>query len=275
MWPEHPAPCDLTGLADEVVWLESTESTNSHTARLPASAGSRVVASWNQTAGVGRMGRTWVSPPGRSLALSVELGPQLTPADLSADVSAGVSAGLSSQWRGLLPLLVGTQLAHALGGVVPGVGVKWPNDVQIGGDKVAGILGEIVPPGRVIVGVGINVALTRDQLPTESATSLLLHGLDDRGSAAEEAFAGALREFLAGLTGSLAQARDGIPASLWSMVRGALSTIGKRVRVSFPDGHDITGVAEDLDSQGRLIVRTETGGTEVIAAADIEHLRPA
>ncbi|AVG24579.1 biotin-[acetyl-CoA-carboxylase] ligase [Pontimonas salivibrio] len=274
MWPEHPAPLDLANLADEVQWLDSSESTNTHLAGLPAPSGTRLAATWNQTAGVGRMGRTWISPPGKCLALSVELGPQLTPKDMTG------------QWRGLLPLLVGAHLAQALSTVVSGVTVKWPNDVQINGKKVAGILGEMPAPGRVIVGVGINVGLEDTELPTEQATSLFLHDVEHHDgsehhevahceSAPEETFSEVVRVFLSGLTASLSRATIAIPGPLWSMVRDLVSTIGQEVRVTFPGGREMIGTAVDLDQYGRLIVRTSAGATEVVAAADIEHLRPA
>lgn len=262
VWPDHPAPLDLSGLADEVVWLDSTESTNSHLAGLPAPAGSRLAATWNQTAGLGRMGRAWISPPGKCLALSVELGPQLTPDDMT------------EQWRGLLPLLVGAHLAQALSTVVSGVGVKWPNDVHIDAKKVAGILGEILAPGRVIVGVGINLGLDYHELPTPQATSLFLHPQKNSARAPEETLCRLLAEFVSALTGSLSQSSTAIPASLWSMVRDSVATLGQEVRVIFPGGQEIIGAAIDFDPYGRLIVRTSSGDTEVISAADIEHLRP-
>jgi len=263
VWPEHPAPCDLSGFAHEVIWLDSTESTNTHLAGLPAPAGSRLAATWNQTAGVGRMGRAWVSPAGKCLALSLELGPELTPGNMT------------DQWRGLLPLLVGVHLAQALATVVSRVGVKWPNDVHVEGKKVAGILGEIPAPGRVIVGVGINVGLLDSELPTAQATSLFLHEGAHRTSDPEGTFSEVVRVFLSGLTASLSQATTVIPGPLWSMVRDGVSTMGQEVRVSFPNGHEIIGTAIDLDQYGRLIIRTSSGDTEVISAADIEHLRPA
>jgi BirA family biotin operon repressor/biotin-[acetyl-CoA-carboxylase] ligase len=197
------------------------------------------------------------------LALSVELGPELTAVDIS------------DQWRGLLPLLVGSHLAQALATVVSGVGVKWPNDVQIQGKKVAGILGEMPAPGRVVVGVGINVGLGHDELPTPHSTSLFLHAVEQRESSPEATFTEMVREFLSGLMASLSQATTAIPGSLWSMVRDSVSTIGQEVRVSFPGGHEIIGTAVYLDPHGRLIVHTSSGDTEVISAADIEHLRPA
>ncbi|MEX2441661.1 MAG: biotin--[acetyl-CoA-carboxylase] ligase, partial [Pontimonas sp.] len=244
-----------------------TESTNTHLARLPAPAGSRLAATWNQTAGVGRMGRAWISPPGKCLALSVELGPQLTPVDMT------------EQWRGLLPLLVGAHLAQALATVVSGVGVKWPNDVHIHGKKVAGILGEIPAPGRVIVGVGINLGLDHHELPTPQATSLFLHPRflhpqKNSALAPEDTLCRVLAAFVSALTGSLSQSSTAIPASLWSMVRDSVATVGQQVRVIFPSGQEIIGAARELDGYGRLVVHTPSGDTKVISAADIEHLRP-
>ena len=254
---DHTArPIDLADLVDQVQWPDTVDSTNRYLAAEPPSSGSRVVATWNQTAGSGRLGRAWLSPPGQSLALSLELGPQLTP-----EVP-------SESWRGALPLLVGTHLAQAIGVVTDNVEVKWPNDVLIAGQKVAGILGEIPQPGRVIVGVGLNVWLGANQLPTPNATSLALHGLTEHTHVDT-----VVRGFLGGLLGALRRVGNAVTDQDWTVIRDSLGTLGQRVSVSYPDARVVNGLAVDLDDQGRLIVRTDTGQMEVVSAGDIEHLR--
>ena len=119
-----------------------------------------VVATDEQTAGRGRLGREWVSPAGSSLLFSIVLRPDVpTPnlPELSLVAGRAVAGGLAD-----------------LAGVLPDV--KWPNDVLLNGRKVAGILAE-ARDGRVVLGIGINVSQSADDLPerpTNPATSLRL-----------------------------------------------------------------------------------------------------
>ena len=119
-----------------------------------------VAATDEQTAGRGRLGRDWVAPPGSSVLASVALQP-----------------GVPTEQLAELSLVAGRACAAALAeaaGVVPEV--KWPNDVLIGGRKVAGILAE-ARGGRVVLGIGINVLQTEAELPARAqhpATSLLI-----------------------------------------------------------------------------------------------------
>jgi BirA family biotin operon repressor/biotin-[acetyl-CoA-carboxylase] ligase len=187
-----------------------------------------------QTAGRGRLDRTWVSPPRAGLTLSVLLRP--------------TEAAL-----GWVPLLAGLAVARA---VTEQAGLdarlKWPNDVLLGERKVAGLLAEAVD-GAVVLGIGLNVTTRRDELPHEGATSLQLEGAKttDRDTL--------LRALLRGL--ALTDADR--PA-----YRELCSTLGRDVQVHLPDGRVVQGRAEDVDEQGRLVV----GGTPY-AAGDVVHLR--
>ena len=129
-----------------------------------------VLVTDNQTAGRGRLGREWIAPPGATLAISVLLRPVLPHGE-----------PLSLEHYGWLPLLSGMAMTRAVASVLPDgderVGIKWPNDVQVNGAKVCGILAELLPGGdAVVVGCGVNVSMTADQLPIPTATSLALSG---------------------------------------------------------------------------------------------------
>ncbi len=129
-------------------------STNDR-ARALADAGAQaftVVLAEAQSAGRGRRGRAWHSPPGSGLWMSVVLRP------------AGGEAA-----RRLLPLLMGLAAARAVETAAPGVraGLKWPNDVQIGGRKVAGVLCEAAGGDAVVAGVGMNVMGSAHAFPPE------------------------------------------------------------------------------------------------------------
>jgi BirA family biotin operon repressor/biotin-[acetyl-CoA-carboxylase] ligase len=216
--------------------VEETESTNADVAaraRDGEPAGLCVVAEL-QTAGRGRLDRTWVSPPRAGLTFSVLVRPTGTP-------------------LGWVPLLAGLAVARALReqAEVDAV-LKWPNDVLVGEKKVAGLLAEAVD-GTVVLGIGLNVTTHGEELPHDGATSLQLEGArtTDRDTL--------LRAVLRALT--LADADR--PA-----YRELCSTLGREVQVHLPDGRVVEGRAEDVDEHGRLVVDGAP-----YAAGDVVHLR--
>lgn len=215
-----------------------------------------VLVTDNQTGGRGRLGRQWVTPPGTALAISVLLKP----------------VGLPPASFGWFPLLAGLAMSRALGRFVPGgVQVKWPNDVLIEGDKVCGILAELLPGmSGLVIGAGVNLAQTREELPTETSTSLALagaHGVDPDAvlSAYLIQLSTLYRDFLSA-------GGDPVRSALRDEVAEACHTIGRSVRVQLPSGQDLLGTAVGIDEDGRLIVESETGRTAV-AAGDVTHLR--
>ena len=153
-------PALMPDLTVEV--LASSPSTNAvvaERARAGAPDGLVVVAD-HQTAGRGRLDRTWETPPGTAVTFSMLLRPQ--------------SPTRAWPW---LPLLAGYAVDKALKARGLDAGVKWPNDVLIGDKKVAGILVERVdtPDGpAAVVGIGVNTGLTADELPVPTATSLAI-----------------------------------------------------------------------------------------------------
>ncbi|MGZ4488005.1 MAG: biotin--[acetyl-CoA-carboxylase] ligase [Nocardioides sp.] len=197
-----------------------------------------VVVAEEQTAGRGRLDRSWQSPPRAGLTFSVLLRPALEPHRL-----------------GWVPLWGGLAVARAVREQtgVEAV-VKWPNDVQVDGRKLAGLLAESVA-GAVVLGIGLNVTTRREELPVETATSLQLEGATttDRDTV--------LRAVLRALAGALGD-RD------VASYREVCSTLGRQVRVELPGGESVTGLAEAVDDDGRLVV----DGTPY-AAGDVVHLR--
>ncbi len=143
--------------------VAETGSTNADLAELArrGEPAGLVLVTDHQVAGRGRLGRTWTAPAGTSVALSVLLRPQRDPAAWT--------------W---LPLLAGLAVAEGLRAIadVPAV-LKWPNDVLVDDAKICGILAERVdsPIGPAcVLGLGVNVHLTAEQLPVPTATSLAL-----------------------------------------------------------------------------------------------------
>jgi BirA family biotin operon repressor/biotin-[acetyl-CoA-carboxylase] ligase len=249
---------DLAQVVDEVVWCDEVDSTSTFLAQ-KFSGRSIAVLSWNQTGGRGRLGREWASPEGKSLAMSVGLWPEVVP------------SVMSTEWLGALSLISAASLADALRPLLSEpVRIKWPNDVMISGKKVAGILGEIPSPGLVIVGVGVNVSLGADELPTENATSLGLHGVD------ADSVGQVMNTFLIHLRQALDVSRDGLSREMLAWLSEQVETLGRRVRVDFPGGTSREGTALSLDPSGRLAVQFDgSKSPDLIDAADVWHLRPA
>jgi BirA family biotin operon repressor/biotin-[acetyl-CoA-carboxylase] ligase len=239
------------------VELAEVDSTNSYLARESALQPSLTgVFSWNQTSGRGRLGRTWVGIPGDTLAFSLSF-PLLAESH-------------SSSW---LPLLTG----HVLCGVLRNAGilaasVKWPNDVMVGGEKVAGILVEALAHAYV-VGVGVNVSSSPVGISGHGATSLLQHGWAPNDVVAEiiEPVFWGVHQALA-LTG----APEAVMTQWKESVVATLDTMGRFVEVGGQEGEPLRGIASDLAPDGALVLSIpgETK-TVTIRSGDIFHIAPS
>lgn len=239
--------------APQIRYLDETGSTNSDAlewAAQGASEGAIVVADL-QTAGRGRLGRSWFGKPGASIHLSVILRPRIGVEEI-----------------GLINLAAAAAVARALRNLEVDARIKWPNDVLIGDRKVCGILSEAQfergVPSSVVLGVGINVNLETEDFPTEiasTATSLLVatgHRFDR-----VEIITGFLGEF-----GGLYSALPGKPGHILDAYRPLCVTLGRRVKIEGTD-KSIEGDASDVDSTGALVL--ESG--EIVRVGDVVHLR--
>jgi BirA family transcriptional regulator, biotin operon repressor / biotin---[acetyl-CoA-carboxylase] ligase len=237
---------------------EELESTNDR-AKALADEGAEhgeVVVAERQTAGRGRRGRTWVSTPRRNVAFSVILRPDELPPARAAELTLVAAVAVCDALR--------------LAGV--DAGIKWPNDVLVGGKKIAGILTEMAAESdRVhwaVVGVGVNVNARPEDFPEElrrEATSVLI----ERGHPAPRAL------FLAACLTSLEDWYDHHAEEGFAPIRTAWKarsvTLGRRVTVKTDTG-DVTGLAEDIDESGALLVRTPAGVSRVLSG-DVALLR--
>jgi biotin-(acetyl-CoA carboxylase) ligase len=230
-----------------------------------------VLAAEAQTAGRGRLGRTWLSAPGAALTFSVLLRPGAVPVTS----------------RGWVPLLAGVAVACALRERAVPATLKWPNDVLIGDAKVAGILAEQAA-GAIVVGLGINVSAQRDELPVRTATSLALAatGAGGTGRAGGPAAVPDRHELLVSVLGWLEHwyRRWATPAAPGTHPGDAQAcglrpeylrlsaTVGRDVEVSLPGGQVLAGLAQDVDETGRLVVLGPSGPAAV-SAGDVVHAR--
>ncbi|HZD00193.1 MAG TPA: biotin--[acetyl-CoA-carboxylase] ligase [Actinomycetes bacterium] len=243
--------------------LPTTMARAADLAEAGAPEGATVVAE-EQTAGRGRLGRTWVAPPGTSLLVSVVLRP-----------------ALSSGQTWLVAALAGVALVDAAreilsaGGGRATAGLKWPNDLLLDGRKAAGLLAEAGTGGGrpwVVLGMGVNVGQKASDFPEElggRATSMTL-AAGRRVDRAELLGAWAER-FAAGYR----DLGEGVVAPILVAYRDRLETLGRRVRAERASGDPLVGTAVDLTGSGSLVVLTGTGARVELAAADVEHLRPA
>ena len=222
----------------DVRWVESTGSTNADLLK-DGRPGTVLIAD-EQTDGKGRLGRHWVSPKGAQLAMSMVVEVDGTPPPF-----------------GLLSIAPGVAVTD----VVPQAQLKWPNDVQIGGKKIAGILSALDMP-RVIVGIGINVAMRAEDLPVETATALNLEGIDVD-------FDDFTTDILLAMGERLTQWRDGDP-QLLEDYRAVCTTIGQQVRLEMREGEEtVTGTVTGVNEEGEVLI-----DGSAYAVGDVHHLRP-
>jgi BirA family biotin operon repressor/biotin-[acetyl-CoA-carboxylase] ligase len=216
----------------------------------------------NQTAGRGRLDRTWIAPAGSSLAISVLV---------------RVAGDIPVQTLGWLPLMAGLAMTDAVEAVLPGplgrTGLKWPNDVQIDERKVCGILCEMIPGSGVVVGAGLNVLMSVEQLPVATATSLVIAGAEADSVLPDRALAAYLTA-LQSLVRRFRDARGDVQRSgIRDEVIARCSTISRQVRVELPGDSELHGVAVGIDVEGRLEVRDDSATVRPVAAGDVVHLR--
>ena len=249
-------PLDVDRIVTPVDWsvevVDAAPSTNvlvAERARGGAVGEGLVVVAEHQTAGRGRFDRTWETPARSALTLSLLLVPRVPAADWP--------------W---LPLLAGYAVARALRQLGVAATLKWPNDVLLDDRKLAGILTERVdtPTGpAVVVGVGLNVDQTREELPHDGATSLALEGVAVERTELLSALLRSLRtEYDAFQRGELAALRSAYATSC--------ATLGREVSVALPNGETLVGEATGIDEGGRLLVEGPDGVVPV-SAGDVVH----
>jgi BirA family transcriptional regulator, biotin operon repressor / biotin---[acetyl-CoA-carboxylase] ligase len=213
--------------------IDSTNTWVLEQARAGAPEGLVAVAD-HQTAGRGRLGRVWEAPAGANLLATVLLRPAVVSYRSLACVALAARDACSS-----------------VAGVTPDL--KWPNDLLVGGEKLAGVLAETDGAGAVAVGIGLNVAWA----PPGAACLGAGVGRDD-----------VLDAFLSSLGAWLDRPDRDVAAAY----RSACATLGRQVRVDLVDGESFEGVAADVDDDGRLLVEVNAC-LRTVDVADVVHLR--
>jgi BirA family biotin operon repressor/biotin-[acetyl-CoA-carboxylase] ligase len=259
LYPEEVLPgLETRWLARSYVHLESTDSTNRVAFELgtrSAPHGATVVAE-GQSAGRGRLGRSFFSPPHVNLYTSILLRPPLALPEAPPLVLAAAVA-------------VAETIAATVGDP-DAVAIKWPNDVQLGGRKTSGILMELQAEGSrvafAVLGIGVNLNVDPRTFPAEfrdAATSVA-------------AFQGRRVDrvaFARLLYGNLEAALDACVAGGFERLRARFEArfhmAGQRVRVAEAGGASFAGVALGIDADGALLVRRDDGATARVIAGDV------
>lgn len=249
-----------TLIGRDIQVFQETGSTNDVLDRLARDgvAEGAVVFAEAQTRGRGRLGRRWVSPPGRGLWFSVLLRPDLRP---SAATQLTIAAAVA--------------LHRAVTGVTGlEAEIKWPNDLLVAGRKCAGILTELSAEldrvRHVILGLGVDVNLEAADLPPELRETTTSLRLELGRPVDRPALAARLLEEL---DRAYAEIRAGRFAALAEVWEEACVTLGRPVVVDLGP-HRIEGRAEALDADGALLVRTEHGHLERVVGGDVRLARP-
>jgi BirA family biotin operon repressor/biotin-[acetyl-CoA-carboxylase] ligase len=252
----------------KLVILPSTTSTNDVAKDLAAQGAPEgtVVLAEEQSAGRGRLGRRWLAPPGTCILASILFRPDLPPtqAQRLTMLCSLAAAGAIAQVAGLR------------------VSIKWPNDLVVKSPisnlhspswkKLAGVLTETGLTGEwldfAVVGIGINVNVEREVLPTlaPDATSILAQvGRPVDRVALLAALLGGVEQRYGALQAGVSPHRE------WA---ARLATLGHPVEVTTPEGV-LAGVAESVDEDGALLLRTPDGALRRLLAGDVTFARPA
>ncbi|MCH9276752.1 biotin--[acetyl-CoA-carboxylase] ligase [Bifidobacterium amazonense] len=285
-------PRTVAAVGGGVLLFDEIGSTNTMAREMVAAGRSvAVVAADRQTAGRGRLDHTWTSAPGESFTVSfVARAPRAIATD--------------ERVNGWLQMIAGLAALDAIRAAVCDANdgklmLKWPNDLFCDGRKLGGILAEMVmSPAAfdvsaddadddvaLVFGIGINLDVPADRLPTAQATSLQLN-YDLRGNAAADAAdsgnaavtdADTLRDRIAaGIAAGLrsriaafaADPRDQA-ATLLEETRQVCWTLGHEVEAHFTDGSTLRGEALALNADASLMIRTPDGKTHVVRTADV------
>lgn len=273
-------------LTSRLEWRESAGSTNLELIQL---AGSEVLPDFtvyvtaNQMAGRGRSGRVWETPANSALAISVLIHPP-------------ISSGSDLGKLGWLPLIAGLAMSNAVKALIGDgqktIGLKWPNDVLVNERKICGVLTELVG-NSVVIGAGINLTQTQEQLPIPNATSLAIEGaagfsgqdlnIDGPAGIFDTVLSNYLENLKELYTRFANLGMDAVASGVRQQVIDGCITLGREVRAELPGGDTRLGKAVAIDDSGRLVLQVEESNAVTnappaksllaVSAGDIVHLR--
>jgi BirA family biotin operon repressor/biotin-[acetyl-CoA-carboxylase] ligase len=238
-------------LGHPLIYYPAIGSTNTRASELAqeGAAEGTVVTTDDQTAGRGRIGRTWKSLPGQQLALSLILRPAF-PRHFLMMASA----------------LAVTEAIEAATGLR--AGIKWPNDVLVSERKVCGILIDSRDE-YAILGIGINVNGSLAPDPELAARATTLEQAAGR-AVPREAIAIELLRRLEPLYDTLQTGGDEAQQAVRDLWRARLAMLARRVTIRQDPGPPREGIAEDVTEGGALLLRRDDGTLDTITWGDVE-----
>jgi len=220
---------------------------------LQGSSSGTLVLAESQTRGRGRLGRSWLSPKYKGIYLSLILRPKISPAASP-----------------ILTLLSAVSICEAVKKVIDlDVQIKWPNDILIHNKKLAGILtemnAEVDKVNFVVIGIGLNVNNDKKSLIAQ-ATSLK----EQQGHPLSRILL--LQELLRRIESNYSFLEDKGSQIIIDKWRNFSLTLGRRVKVYCQDKH-IEGQAVDIDTDGGLLIRKDSGLIQKVMSGDVIHCR--
>lgn len=239
-----------------LIVVEETASTNSDAmdlGRKGAETGTLVLAR-GQSGGRGRLGKTWISPPGSGLYFSMIMRPSLAAVDLPK-----------------ITLAAGVALCQVIGEYHRKPLIKWPNDLLLEGKKCGGILTESTFGQRgkalVVLGMGLNIFTSRDTFPAklrEKSTSLHLHYHGTIN------MLNVLLSLVLAIDRIMERMEGGKFAEILQEWRALDATRGKRLTWLTTDRQVVTGVSQGPDNEGLLHIIDDQGGEHAVLSGDIQ-----
>lgn len=229
-----------------------------------------LIATADQRQGRGRLDRQWQAPRHSALCTSFIVRPH-----------ANAQHRLPVESLRWITMLVAVAAVDTLRDFSVEASIKWPNDVLASNKKICGILAQLViePAGEasVVAGIGMNINMSRDELPVDTATSTyVLLGSELELDTVLQSLAGHFQRHYRAFTKVQgdAEAPDTSGLSLLDKVRSRLATVGQEVKVYLPDGTIVEGRAIDININGELMVQDARGMVRSFAAGDVVHIRP-
>ncbi|MFZ5354807.1 MAG: biotin--[acetyl-CoA-carboxylase] ligase [Bacillota bacterium] len=243
-------------IGKHIMYFDSLDSTNNYAKKLAGEdfeEGTVVIAEM-QTAGRGRLGRSWISPRGKGIWMTIMLKPDINP--------------LYAQRVTLVAACAVNDAIKEISGIASGI--KWPNDIVANGKKLCGILtemgAEVDAINYLIVGIGINANLDDDDIPAElagAATSIKIE--TGKSMVRKEVVAAILNRFEKYYTGF---SRSGSLEDIVDIYKSNLLLLGKQVRAVYKH-EEITGEAVDINDAGQLLLRLPDGTIREITSGEV------
>jgi len=252
---------DTQIIGSDIKYFDTIDSTNNYAKEIAQESckdGTVVVAD-TQTSGRGRLGRSWSSPRGKGIWMSVVLRPEIPPYDVQV-ITLAASVAIVQAIRDAT--CIQTQ-------------IKWPNDILLDGKKVCGILTEMNSEmdriNYLVLGIGINVNQLKEDFPEElwdTATSLRMYANHNKLSVTTYKRSDIIKNILHELEIVYKKVCTGNTGDILRQWKRYSAVLGKKIRIIYKNG-EVTGTARNVTNDGRLVVYCDDGVTREIISGEV------